>query len=385
MDISCFFGSLCYLEGATRLIRPAGGSIWNMETEKGGERMENNWTKRLLACILSLALVLLALPAGIGGAFQASASAPSTTDPYASVDEATMIAGQNLGILGNENRLMEWEYDQNTKMYVNKFTGNVVMQFQIAGTPFAITHNSQDTQKRFFGTGMSSVFDHSITKINDDAYIFTESDGSRRYFLSQNNWEDSYGNKLSITQNGYTVTGEHRVLEFSNDGKLVKLDQIFQMEKPTPQSVTISAHLRYDPAGILTDISTDAKYGNIHFTPTKEGDIIDAKDIKFDNMLYGYDNTFSWYYSGIMAFGDIRNTDGTGVCVVLMHPLGELYEPNSGIRLSPRYSEDYTHCVAVEQTTATTVMNPNIWEFAYGNHQTTVTGSTWASTRLPIF
>ena len=82
--------------------------------------MENNWTKRLLACILSLALVLLALPAGIGGAFQASASAPSTTDPYASVDEATMIAGQNLGILGNENRLMEWEYDQNVCQQVHR-------------------------------------------------------------------------------------------------------------------------------------------------------------------------------------------------------------------------------------------------------------------------
>ncbi|MFQ8600010.1 MAG: hypothetical protein ACLSAP_05060 [Oscillospiraceae bacterium] len=162
--------------------------------------MKNNWTKRLMACILSLALVLLALPAGVGGAFRASASAPSTADPYASVDEATMIAGQNLGILGNENRLMEWEYNKNTSMYVNTFTGNTIMQFKIAGSPFAITFNAQDTQKRFFGIGMSSIFDHSITRSTTTSICLLKLTAAAA-ISSENSWNDGYGNNLAIFNN----------------------------------------------------------------------------------------------------------------------------------------------------------------------------------------
>lgn len=334
--------------------------------------MKNNWTKRLMACILSLALVLLALPAGVGSAFRASASAPSTTDPYASVDEATMIAGQNLGILGNENRLMEWEYNKNTSMYVNTFTGNTIMQFKIAGSPFAITFNAQDTQKRFFGIGMSSIFDHSITKINDDAYMFIEVDGSRRYFLAKNSWKDGYGNSLAIFSNGYTVTSEGRKLTFDESGKIIRFEQTFDMEPNFSGKIPIKADFLYDPEGTLLDVKTDF-YGNIHFKPTKPGDVIDAKDIEFDQLPAGFGTKFSWYYSGIMAFGDIRNTDGTGVCVNLSNPLGELYEPNSRVRLSPRYSSNYKQCIGVEQISDATVIDAQTWSFAYGDRQTTVT------------
>ena len=339
--------------------------------------MKNNWTKRLMACILSLALVLLALPAGIGGAFKASASAPSTADPYASVDEDVMIAGQNLGILGNENRLTEWEWDANTKLYVNQFTGNGMIQIRIAGTPFKITQNAQDTQKRFLGTGISTIFDHSITKINDDAYMFIESDGSRRYLLSANNWKDSYGNTLAFIDGGYRITSEGRVLEFDRNGKIMRLEQSFDMQPYFSGIVPITVDFHYDAGGTLIEVATNF-YGNIEFKPTKEGGPIDAKDIVFERMPAGFGETFMWYYSGIMSFGEIQNTDGTGFRVDLGHPFGQLYNPGSSASLGARYDAD-NRATSVERRPSTGG-DYTTWEFAYGDLQTTVTDPDGAKT-----
>ena len=87
-----------------------------------------------------------------------AAQAANTAD----VPQNQVIAGQNLGIQGNENRLMRWDYNPNTTAYLNTFTGNYINQFRIAGTPFALTYNSLDPEKKFFGTGVSSIFDQSI-------------------------------------------------------------------------------------------------------------------------------------------------------------------------------------------------------------------------------
>ncbi|MFQ8600009.1 MAG: hypothetical protein ACLSAP_05055 [Oscillospiraceae bacterium] len=161
-------------------------------------------------------------------------------------------------------------------------------------------------------------------------------------------------------------------MTFDESGQIIRFEQTFDMEPNFSGNIPIKADFLYDPEGTLLDVKTDF-YGNIHFKPTKPGDVIDAKDIEFDRLPAGFGTRFSWYYSGIMAFGDILNTDGTGVCVNLMNPLGELYDPNSRVRLSPRYSSNYRQCVGVEQISDATVIDAQTWSFVYGDRQTTVT------------
>ena len=324
--------------------------------------MKRNWSKKLLAGVLSLAMVFTAAFAVSPNALRASASQAAERDPY--VPQQLMIAGQNLGIKGNENRLMHWDYNQNTTAYLNTFTGNLINEFRIAGTPFALTFNSLDTEKKFFGIGVSSIFDQSIKKLHENAYEFTEADGGKRYFTLANKWQDGYGNSLAFTGRGYAVHSEKRSLTFDESGKLLHLEQTFA----ELQDLFV-ADFKYDANGVLTDVRT-SEFGNIHFKPTKEGNPIDAKDIEFERMPEGYGNTFIWYYSGIMSFGDVSNTDGTGVIIDLGGGLNNLHDYNNTKGISPQFDK-VRKAMAIRQWNQSTNLDFT-WEFTYGDHRITV-------------
>ncbi len=328
--------------------------------------MKRNWTKKLLAGVLSLAMVFTAAFAVSPNMLRASASQEAEKDPY--VPQKLMIAGQNLGIQGNENRLMRWDYNPNTTAYLNTFTGNLINEFRIAGTPFALTYNSLDTEKKFFGIGVSSIFDQSIKKLSDNAYEFTEADGGKRYFTLENKWQDGYGNSFAFTGRGYVVNSEKRSLAFDESGKLLHLEQAF-----AGLSYPFVADFIYDANGVLTDVRT-SEFGNIHFKPTKEGDRIDAKDIDFERMPEGFGLRFMWYYSGIMDFGQIDNTDGTYVMTSCSGGLGELYDYNNTMGIRPEFDfyAAARQALSVHQWNRESGLDAT-WEFTYGDHMTTVT------------
>ncbi len=335
--------------------------------------MKRNWSKKLLAGVLSLAMVFTAAFAVSPNALRASASQAAERDPY--VPQQLMIAGQNLGIKGNENRLMHWDYNQNTTAYLNTFTGNLINEFRIAGTPFALTFNSLDTEKKFFGIGVSSIFDQSIKKLHENAYEFTEADGGKRYFTLANKWQDGYGNSLAFTGKGYVVNSEKRSLTFDESGKLLHLEQSFaKLQNP------LTADFVYDANGVLTDVRT-SEFGSIHLTPTKQGDNIDAKDIEFERMPEGYGQRFIWYYSGIMDFGEIDNTDGTYVMTSCSGGLGQLYDYNHTKEFTPVVNYDAPRRIPLSIRHRDNAVNLDAtWEFTYGDHMTKITLPNGAQT-----
>ncbi|MFQ8600493.1 MAG: hypothetical protein ACLSAP_07835, partial [Oscillospiraceae bacterium] len=147
--------------------------------------------------------------------------------------------------------MMLWDFNQNTTAYLNTFTGNYINQFRIAGTPFALTYNSLDPEKKFFGIGVSSIFDQSIKKLSKNAYELTQADGSKRYFTLDNNWQDGYGNSFTTDEYGYAVTSENRTLYFNQSGRLESLSQTFVPGRPP-----LNMRLRYDESGVLTEAQT---------------------------------------------------------------------------------------------------------------------------------
>ncbi len=338
--------------------------------------MKRKWTKKLLAGVLSLALAFTAAFAVSPQILRAGAAQAANT---ADVPQNQVIAGQNLGIQGNENRLMRWDYNPNTTAYLNTFTGNYINQFRIAGTPFALTYNSLDPEKKFFGTGVSSIFDQSIKKFSDNAYEFTEADGGKRYFTRDNNWQDGYGNSLAFTDRGYTVHSENRSLTFDNSGKLISLEQPLEPGGPTTSMRFYYEYVNSEGNLMLSSVLTK-EFGTITFVPTKEGDSIDGKDIQFERMPEGYDPTFVWYYSGIMDFGDIRNTDGTSVMTSRSEGLGKLYDYNHTMELTPEFPYGGPRIPSSVRHRDNAVNLDSTWEFTYGDRRTTITNPDGSQT-----
>lgn len=139
--------------------------------------------------------------------------------------------------------------------------------------------------------------------------------------------------------------------------------------------------LRYDESGVLTEAQT-TEFGTIHFTPTKDGDSIDAKDIGFERMPEGYENTFVWYYSGIMDYGDIRNTDGTFVLTSRSEGLGRLHNERVSptVEITPEFPYGAPRIpVSVLHRDRDANLDAT-WTFAYGDHATTITNPDGSQT-----